>query len=102
MLIPSPPLPNKGKESTGSVVSVTCYPASPKYLKRLAPVKPVGGESAPIECEHAVASKLLAERNQGGIGGNKLRLVAAIHFNAGRVFVRAVLTHREYGKGGWK
>ncbi len=36
------------------------------------------------------------------VGGNKLRLIAAIHFNAGRVFVRAVLTHREYGKGGWK
>ena len=36
------------------------------------------------------------------IGGNKLRLIAAIHFNAGRVFVRAVLTHREYDKGDWK
>jgi mRNA interferase HigB len=36
------------------------------------------------------------------IGGNKLRLVAAIHFNVGKVFIRAVLTHREYDKGGWK
>jgi len=36
------------------------------------------------------------------IGGNKLRLIAAIHFNTGRVFVRAVLTHRQYDKGGWK
>lgn len=32
----------------------------------------------------------------------KLRLIAAIHFNAGRVFVRAVLTHRKYDKGDWK
>ena len=36
------------------------------------------------------------------IGGNKLRLIAAIHFNTGRVFVRAILTHREYDKGVWK
>jgi mRNA interferase HigB len=36
------------------------------------------------------------------ICGNKLRLIAAIHFNTGRVFVRAVLTHRQYDKGGWK
>jgi mRNA interferase HigB len=36
------------------------------------------------------------------IGGNKLRLIAAIHFNARRVFIRAVLTHKEYDQGGWK
>ncbi len=36
------------------------------------------------------------------IGGNKLRLIAAIHFNVGKVYVRAVLTHKEYDKGGWK
>lgn len=36
------------------------------------------------------------------IGGNKPRLIAALHFDAGRVFVRAVLTHREYDKGDWK
>jgi mRNA interferase HigB len=36
------------------------------------------------------------------IGGNKLRLVAAVHFNTGKVFVRGVLTHKEYDAGGWK
>ena len=36
------------------------------------------------------------------VGGNKLRLVAAIHFNASRVFIRAVLTHKAYDKGDWK
>jgi len=36
------------------------------------------------------------------IGGNKLRLIAAIHFNTGQLFVRAVLTHKEYEQGGWK
>jgi mRNA interferase HigB len=36
------------------------------------------------------------------IGGNKYRLLAAIHFNRQRLFVRYVLTHREYDRGGWK
>jgi mRNA interferase HigB len=36
------------------------------------------------------------------VGGNKLRLIAAIHFNAGKVFIRAVLTHKDYDKGAWK
>lgn len=36
------------------------------------------------------------------VGGNKLRLIAAIHFNTGRVFVRAVLTHKQYDQGDWK
>jgi mRNA interferase HigB len=36
------------------------------------------------------------------IGGNKTRLITAIHFNTGRVFIRAVLTHAEYDKGKWK
>jgi len=36
------------------------------------------------------------------IGGNKYRLVAAIHFNTQKLFVRHVLTHPEYDAGGWK
>lgn len=36
------------------------------------------------------------------VGGNKLRLIAAVHFNVGKVFVRAVLTHRQYDRGGRK
>jgi mRNA interferase HigB len=36
------------------------------------------------------------------IGGNKLRLIAAIHFNSGKVFVRHVLTHTQYDGGSWK
>ena len=35
------------------------------------------------------------------IGGNKYRLITAIHFNTARVYVRAVLTHEEYDNGGW-
>jgi mRNA interferase HigB len=36
------------------------------------------------------------------IGGNKYRLIAAIHFNRGKLFVRHVLTHPEYDDGKWK
>jgi mRNA interferase HigB len=36
------------------------------------------------------------------IGGNKYRLITIIHFQRGKVYVRHVLTHQEYEKGGWK
>ena len=36
------------------------------------------------------------------IGGNKYRLIAAIHYNRSKVFVRHVLTHAEYDKDHWK
>jgi mRNA interferase HigB len=36
------------------------------------------------------------------IGGNKYRLIAVIHFNRGKLFVRHVLTHAEYDEGKWK
>ena len=36
------------------------------------------------------------------IGGNKARLIAALHYNRCKVYIRAVLTHDEYDKGKWK
>ncbi len=36
------------------------------------------------------------------IGGNKVRLIAAIHYNTQRVYIRYVLTHSEYDKNKWK
>ncbi len=36
------------------------------------------------------------------IGGNKYRLIASIHFNRQKVYIRHVLTHAEYDKGKWK
>jgi mRNA interferase HigB len=36
------------------------------------------------------------------IGGNKFRLVASIHYNRQKVYVRHVLTHAEYEEGKWK
>jgi mRNA interferase HigB len=36
------------------------------------------------------------------IGGNKYRLIAAVHFNTQMIFVRNVLTHQDYDQGRWK
>jgi mRNA interferase HigB len=36
------------------------------------------------------------------IAGNKYRLIAAIHFNRRKVYIRHVLTHHDYDRGAWK
>jgi mRNA interferase HigB len=36
------------------------------------------------------------------IGGNKYRLIAAIHYNRKKVYVRHGLTHAEYSQGRWR
>jgi mRNA interferase HigB len=36
------------------------------------------------------------------IGGNKYRLVAYIRFDKQVLYIKAVLTHRDYDKGAWK
>lgn len=36
------------------------------------------------------------------IKGNAYRLITEINYQTGRIFLRHVLTHAEYSKGGWK
>lgn len=36
------------------------------------------------------------------IGGNKFRLIAAIHYNRKKIYIRHVLTHIEYDSDKWK
>jgi len=36
------------------------------------------------------------------IGGNKVRLIAAVHYNRNKIYIRHVLTHQEYDVGKWK
>jgi len=36
------------------------------------------------------------------IGGNRVRLIAAMHYNRRKVYIPAVLTHAEYDEGRWK
>lgn len=36
------------------------------------------------------------------ISGNKYRLIAAVHFNRKKIYIREILTHQEYDKDKWK
>jgi len=50
-----------------------------------------------------VQSKRLAAGVKGfNIGGDKYRLIAAIHYNTAVVYVRNVLTHAAYDRERWK
>ncbi len=36
------------------------------------------------------------------VGGNKVRVIAAIHYNRQKLYIRAVLTHDDYDQDTWK
>ena len=36
------------------------------------------------------------------IGGNTLRLIASIHFNRQKLYIRHIFTHQEYDKNKWR
>jgi mRNA interferase HigB len=36
------------------------------------------------------------------IKGNSYRLIVEINYRSGRIFIRHVLSHADYDKGGWK
>lgn len=36
------------------------------------------------------------------MGGNKYRLITAIHYNRFKVFILRILTHKEYSRNTWK
>lgn len=36
------------------------------------------------------------------VGGDKLRIIASIHFNRKKVYIRHILTHTEYDTGKWR
>ncbi len=36
------------------------------------------------------------------IGGNKFRLIAAIHYNRKKLYIRHILTHAEYDRTMWR
>jgi len=48
------------------------------------------------------SADLVGERVVFNIGGNKYRLIAYVKFDKQIVYVKAVLTHKEYDKGAWK
>ncbi|WP_315855743.1 type II toxin-antitoxin system HigB family toxin [Rhizobium leguminosarum] len=36
------------------------------------------------------------------IGGNKLRLIAVVHYKFSKVYIERIMDHAEYDKGAWK
>jgi mRNA interferase HigB len=36
------------------------------------------------------------------VGGNKFRIISAIHYRSGIIFILDVLTHAEYNRARWK
>ena len=36
------------------------------------------------------------------VGGNRFRIVAAVHYDKHRIYVRAVMTHAEYDRDNWR
>ncbi len=59
------------------------------------------------ENEQIAPRRFLASQTALGMtavnhGGNKYRLIAAIHFNMQKLFVRHILTHSDYDTGRWK
>jgi mRNA interferase HigB len=45
------------------------------------------------------SSDLVGDLIVFNIGGNKYRLIASVHFNRQKVYIRRVLTHIEYDRG---
>lgn len=52
--------------------------------------------------QHFASADQVGKLTVFNIGGNKVRLIAAIHYNRKKVYLRAVLTHQEYDAGKWK
>ena len=53
---------------------------------------------------HADSVKVTSDRTVivFNVCGNKYRMVVAIHYNTGVIYVLRMLTHHEYSKGAWK
>lgn len=53
---------------------------------------------------HADAAKVASGKTVTifNIAGNHHRLITAIHYNTGKIFILEILTHAEYSKNHWK
>jgi mRNA interferase HigB len=48
------------------------------------------------------ASDFVGDKTVFDLGGNKYRLIAYVHYRRQIVFIKSILTHKEYDKGDWK
>ena len=56
---------------------------------------------AEIRARYATASFLSDNRVIFNIKGNRYRLITRVNYRAGRIFVKALLTHAEYDRKEW-
>jgi len=63
-----------------------------------------GDLNAPLDVWYRIAKKAewVGKYTVFNIKGNAFRLIAEINYRTGRLYIRHVLTHAEYDKGGWK
>ena len=77
----------------------TAKPALAHWYHALKPARPAN---------FAELRRLFPHADQvGGLtvfngGGYRCRLIAAIHYSRGKIYIRHVLTHPKYDKGKWK
>lgn len=67
-----------------------------------ASVKRTGFSSFPELKSMFPAADQVGKLTVFNVGGNKVRVIAAIHYNRKRIYIRAVLTHEEYDRGRWR
>ncbi len=79
------------------------YPDSKTALERWSRIIQTNDFDSFAQLKLAFSSAdLVGKLTVFNIGGNKYRLVTAIHFNRSKVYIRNVLTHKEYDRGEWK
>jgi len=79
------------------------YPDAKTALKKWFDLIKTGNFKSFVEVKQTfVSADQVGRLTVFNIGGNKIRLIAAIHYNRQKVYIRAVLTHSEYDLDKWK
>ncbi|AYZ83031.1 type II toxin-antitoxin system HigB family toxin [Pseudomonas aeruginosa] len=76
--------------------SATALEAWYRLMRRLEP-----GDFAAMKQVFPSVDKV-GNKHVFDIGGNKLRLIAVVDYQFKKVFIRAVLDHKEYDRNQWK
>ena len=75
-----------------------------KWVEVAKPARWTSIQEVRIQFPHADAAQVASGKvvTIFNTRGNKYRLIVAIHYNVGLVFVLRIMTHAEYSKGTWK
>jgi mRNA interferase HigB len=79
------------------------FPKAEPPLTNWADVVEISAWKNPAELRRTFGSAdMVGELTVFNISGNNYRLVAYMHYRRQIVFIKDILTHREYDKGKWK